>query len=177
MHQYDDGGGCPNCGSLVFEVDHNRGDIICADCGLVAPHSNLSDYFAPVTMAVSKPCKPVHTHHKPHVSNQVRAFLDRPAGKSAKYKHITYLREIWRLFRGQEPRIPDDDFALIEGACRRHFPHGATKDQLRGVLHNIDRFKRALGTRGYFVQKYLVSKCCSVCETIMHAGECVHGTL
>lgn len=142
---------------MVFEMDYNRGDVICVGCGLVAPGSNLCDIFALPAVAASNPEKPHRVHQKPRVTREVRLVLNaRGSGLSAKYKHVTYWREIWRLFRGQEPEIPQPDIALIACIGRKRYPEAASKDQLREILNQIDRVKRAAGERGYFVQKYLV---------------------
>jgi hypothetical protein len=156
---------CANCGNVNFEMDHSVADIICTTCGLVVPHSNLYDYFASAPKPDTLHEKPHRHHAKPRISVEVRQILDRE--KSAKYQHITYVRELFRLVQGREPIIPDEDFGLIEAVCRRRYARGATKDELRGALHDIDVFKKKLGERGYFVQKYLVR----------HLGLCVHATL
>jgi hypothetical protein len=167
---------CANCGNDNFEVDHYNANIVCNTCGLVVPHSNLSDYLASAPYDNLLRENPQHRHKKPRISNEVRAFLDREQ-KSAKYKHVTYARELWRLVKGEAPVIPDEDFGLIAALCRRRHAHGATKDELRKVLHDIDVYKRKLGERGYFVQKYLVRHSISLREIMIHLGVCVHGTL
>lgn len=169
---------CDNCGSGNFRVDHVGGIVLCVECSMVVHDGHLSSCFHRPEYPRKRVSRPMRRFKKSFPSAAVRAVMARREGKaSAKYQPATYWRELWRLFRGQEPVVPDDDFRLIEECCVFRFGTRLTKDDLRIVLHDIDRDRATRGERPYFVRKYLVSNALSACVTCMHGGWCVHGTL
>lgn len=157
---------CDNCGGNNFRVDHVGGIVLCADCSLVVPDGHLASCLQRPEYPRKRLSRAKRRFKKAFPSAAVRAVMARREGKaSAKYQPATYWRELWRLFRGQEPVVPDDDFRLIEEHCVARFGTQLTKDDLRIVLHDIDRDRATRKQRPYFVRKYLVSRTLSSCET------------
>lgn len=157
---------CSNCGGNNFRVDHVAGIVLCEDCSLVVPDGHLASCLQRREYVRRPSARAKRRFRKSFPSAAVRAVMARREGKaSAKYQPATYWRELWRLFRGQEPVVPDDDFRLVEERCVAKFGTRLTKDDLRVVLHDIDRERIAQKLRPYFVRKYLVSSTLSACET------------
>jgi hypothetical protein len=162
--QHDDN--CANCNGNNFRVDHVAGIVLCSDCSMVVDGGHLSNCFHRREYPRKFTSRSLRRFKKSFPSAAVRAVMARRESKaSAKYQPATYWRELWRLFRGQEPVVPDDDFRLIAMHCQERFGSTLTKDNLRVVLHDIDRLCVESGQRPYFVRKYLVSMSLSVCVT------------
>lgn len=157
---------CANCQGNNFRVDHVAGIVLCEDCSMVVADGHLSACFHRPEYRRKRSARAFRRYKRTFPSADVRAVMARREGKaSAKYQPATYWRELWRLFRGQEPVVPDDDFRLIEAVCVERYGTRLTKDDLRVVLHDIDRWRADKGERPYFVRKYLVSMCLSARAT------------
>ena len=196
-------GACRNCGATDYDVDAERGESTCHECGCV-------NTDAPLLVASARykdmyDCSG-NRHWQAPLVESVRAGIysesvddvhaqQRQQAGSAPYQRSTYFAERLSQWRGEEPSIPTDDFNEIKQLYynytdrwglhpeRQRWERGycLSKEDTRQLLWEIDRDRMKREHRPYFVKKYLVShsfmmRCCLM--SARSPGDCcMHGGL
>lgn len=169
-------GQCRNCGATDYNVDAERGECTCADCGCVNTDAIL--LVASARYKELYDCSGNRQFQAPLVEVVRGGFYgetvadvhaqQREQKKSAPYQRVTYWSERISQWRGLEPSIPSDDFRDIQRlyewgtnqwgsnpAAKWQPKHCLSKEDTRELLWEIDRQRRARGAKPFFVKKYL----------------------